>query len=125
VRVKKDLNCYICEPDNLSGLEISFWRDGVQGSITSYVARSEHGGWGGILHGSVTFALMDEALGWALYDQDVSAVTARVETKFHRLVLVGARATIHSNQRSNEMRIRSFRRGDVAAFLRTLNEQWI
>jgi len=35
--------------------------------MTRYIARAEHGGWDGILHGGVMFALMDEALGWAHY----------------------------------------------------------
>jgi uncharacterized protein (TIGR00369 family) len=94
VGTKKDSKCYVCGPDNPSGLRISFWRDGAQGSIARYVARAEHGGWNGILHGGVTFALMDEALGWALYYQDVSAVTARVETKFHKPIPVGAKVTV-------------------------------
>jgi len=32
---------------------------------------------------------MDEALGWALYYQHLPAVTARVETKFHKPIPVG------------------------------------
>jgi hypothetical protein len=30
-------------------------------------ARPEHRGWNGILHRGVTFALMDETLGWARF----------------------------------------------------------
>ena len=87
---KKDSKCYVCGPDNTVGLQVSFQPDGRNGSMAHYRARAEHGGWNGILHGGVTFALMDEALGWALYYQNRPSVTARAETKFHKPVPVGA-----------------------------------
>ena len=59
------------------------------GEPASYTARAEHAGWAGILHGGVIFALMDEALGWSLYFQDIPAVTARAETRFHKPIRVG------------------------------------
>ncbi|SPF54074.1 hypothetical protein SBA4_6070010 [Candidatus Sulfopaludibacter sp. SbA4] len=37
---------------------------------------------------------MDEALGWSLYYQDLPAVTARVETRFHKPIAVGARLIV-------------------------------
>ncbi|SRR6266567_8515823 len=91
---KKDSKCYVCGPDNPLGLQVLFQLDGPYGSVTHYRARAEHGGWNGILHGGVTFALMDEALGWALYYQNQPAVTARAETKFHKPVPVGANVVV-------------------------------
>jgi uncharacterized protein (TIGR00369 family) len=86
----KDSKCYVCGPDNPQGLQVPFQPNGPNGSVAHYRARPEHVGWNGILHGGVTFALMDEALGWALFYQDHPAVTARAETKFHKPVPVGA-----------------------------------
>jgi uncharacterized protein (TIGR00369 family) len=90
MRATKDSKCYVCGPDNPRGLQVPFQPDGPYGSVAHYRARPEHGGWNGILHGGVTFALMDEALGWALYYQNHPAVTARAETKFHKPVPMGA-----------------------------------
>ena len=90
----KDSRCYVCGPDNPLGLRVSFSPDGARGSQARYTARTEHGGWNGILHGGVTFALMDEALGWSLYYQNLPAVTARVETRFHKPIAVGARLIV-------------------------------
>lgn len=92
----KNSNCYVCGPDNPLGLRVPFSPDGEQGSQAEYIARPEHGGWKGILHGGVTFALMDEALGWALYFQKLPAVTARVETRFHKPIAVGAKVTVRA-----------------------------
>ena len=91
---KKDSKCYVCGPDNPLGLQVRFRQDGAQGSVARYLARPEHGGWNGILHGGVTFALMDEALGWALYYQNLPAVTARVQTKFRKPIPMGANVVV-------------------------------
>jgi uncharacterized protein (TIGR00369 family) len=53
------------------------------------VARAEHCGWSGILHGGVTFSLMDEGFGWCTFFQGITVVTARVETRFHHPVAAG------------------------------------
>jgi acyl-coenzyme A thioesterase PaaI-like protein len=62
LRPKNVRTCYVCGPDILSGLQVSFMADGAQGSRALYTARPEHEGWPGLLHGGVTFSLMDEAL---------------------------------------------------------------
>jgi acyl-coenzyme A thioesterase PaaI-like protein len=90
----KTSRCYVCGPDNPGGLRVPFFPDGPQGSRALYTARAEHGGWPGILHGGVTFALMDEALGWAVHFQGLQGVTAKAETRFRQPVPVGAKLVI-------------------------------
>jgi acyl-coenzyme A thioesterase PaaI-like protein len=92
----KDRTCYVCGPDNPVGLHVPFEKDGEAGSTAVYLARKEHGGWNGILHGGVTFSLMDEAFGWCLYLQNIPAVTARVETRFHKPIPIGTRLHIRA-----------------------------
>jgi uncharacterized protein (TIGR00369 family) len=91
---KKHSRCYVCGPDNPLGLRAPFRRDGEQGCQARYTALPEHAGWSGILHGGVAFALMDEAVGWAPYYQELPAVTARVETRFHKPISVGAKLIV-------------------------------
>lgn len=93
----KNSRCYVCGPDNPFGLMVPFRREGPQGSQARYTARPEHGGWGGILHGGVTFALMDEALGWVLYYRDLPAVTARVEIRFHKPIAIGTKMVVKAS----------------------------
>lgn len=90
----KDTTCYVCGRDNPLGLQVPFERDGESGSTATYVARPEHSGWSGILHGGVTFSLMDEAFGWCLFFQGISVVTARVETRFHKPISTGTQLYI-------------------------------
>jgi acyl-coenzyme A thioesterase PaaI-like protein len=81
--------CFVCGRDNPHGLGIPFAPEGENGSSARYTARAEHAGWPGVLHGGVTFSLMDESLGWALFHQGLRGVTARTETKFKRPILTG------------------------------------
>jgi len=89
-------NCYICGPNNAVGLQIQFFPDGPHGARAEYIAREEHCGWPGVLHGGVTFALMDEAFAYALYMQGLYGVTAKVETRFRQPVRVGEKLLIRA-----------------------------
>ena len=88
--------CYVCGPENATGMHIAFFPDGEHGARAEYVAREEHCGWPGLLHGGVTFALMDEALAYALYMQGLHGVTAKVETRFRQPIAVGAKLIIRA-----------------------------
>jgi acyl-coenzyme A thioesterase PaaI-like protein len=107
--------CYVCGPDNPNGLQVPFSPDGPQGSRALYTGRAEHGGWPGILHGGVTFALMDEALGWAVHFQGLHGVTAKAETRFREPVRVGEKVVIRAwtiEQRRRLMTARAEVRSD-------------
>jgi acyl-coenzyme A thioesterase PaaI-like protein len=81
--------CYVCGQANQKGLRIPFCQDGPHGAQAQYVTRRELDGWPGVLHGGITFALMDEALAWALLFQGIRGVTARAETSFKRPIRTG------------------------------------
>jgi acyl-coenzyme A thioesterase PaaI-like protein len=82
--------CWVCGPGNPSGLQVAFEPMGDNGSRAVYVAREEHGGWPGVLHGGVVLALMDEALGWSLYFHGEGGVTARFEARFRQQIPIGS-----------------------------------
>ncbi len=86
--------CYVCGPDNPAGLHVAFHAHGADGARANYSVRPEHCGWPDILHGGITFALMDEALAWACSFQGLYGVTARVESRFRQPLHVGANLII-------------------------------
>ncbi|WP_213806007.1 PaaI family thioesterase [Granulicella sp. dw_53] len=92
----KDTTCFVCGPDNPLGLQVPFEQDSESGSKALYIARKEHGGWNGILHGGVTFSLMDEAFGWCLFFQNIPSVTARIDTRFHKPIPIGTQLCIRA-----------------------------
>ncbi|MSO21642.1 MAG: PaaI family thioesterase [Acidobacteria bacterium] len=89
-------HCYVCGPQNQAGLHVLFTRDGERGARGEYVAQPEHCGWPGMLHGGITFALMDEALAYALYFQGMFGVTAKAETRFREPIPAGAKVIIRA-----------------------------
>jgi uncharacterized protein (TIGR00369 family) len=86
--------CYVCGTDNVAGLRIAFREGPGGGSRAEYVARPEHAGWPGIIHGGLLFTLMDEAVAWACRLAGVRCVTARAEARFRAPVRVGMRLVI-------------------------------
>jgi uncharacterized protein (TIGR00369 family) len=98
-------DCYICGRDNVVGFHIQFFPDGPGAARAEYVGRAEHCGWPGVLHGGVTFALMDEAFAYALYMQGLYGVTAKVETRFRQPVRVGDKLIIRAWTKDQRRRL--------------------
>ena len=94
VAVKDTKICYVCGEENPLGLHVPFARDGENGSRAAYVARPEHVGWPGLLHGGLLFTLMDEAIAWSLYYGGLRGVTAKAEARFRTPVTVGSSLVI-------------------------------
>ena len=88
--------CWVCGPGNPAGLKVAFEPVGDNGSRARYVARDEHGGWPGVLHGGVLLALMDEALGWSLYFHGPGGMTARFDARFRRQTPIGASLVVRA-----------------------------
>ena len=82
--------CFGCGEHNPIGLRLRFERDG-EGVAAPYRPRREDQGFPGLVHGGLLALLLDEAMGWAMYADEVFAVTARMETRFRRPLLVRAR----------------------------------
>ncbi len=88
-------NCYVCGTENPAGLHVPFAPDPGGGSRAEYVARPEHVGWPGIIHGGLLFTLMDEAVAWACTSGGLTCVTAKAEARFRSPARVGMRLVIN------------------------------
>jgi acyl-coenzyme A thioesterase PaaI-like protein len=92
-------NCYVCGADNPEGLHVEFRADGPERCRALYLARREHEGWPGILHGGLLFTLMDEALAWALAYAGLRGVTAKGDVRFCAPARIGAQLVITAELR--------------------------
>ena len=84
--------CFFCGPNNPSGLQLVFHRDGQGGVYTDYTPDPRYCGQGDIFHGGMQMGLLDEAMWWAGYEATgvMEAVTARADFRFLRPVYIGA-----------------------------------
>lgn len=78
-------HCFGCGEHNPIGLRLHFERD-AEGVVAPYQPRREDQGFPGLVHGGLLSLLLDEAMGWAMYADEVFAVTARMETRFRQPV---------------------------------------
>lgn len=75
--------CFGCGAKNPEGLHIQFDVDGLK--VTGrFTARQVHQGFPGVAHGGVAAAVLDEAMGWAMYAAGAWAMTARMQVKYRR-----------------------------------------
>jgi len=87
--------CFICGTQNPIGLKIIFETDG-ECVWAQFTPRDEHQGYPGVLHGGITFALLDEVIGRAAMELDNSPwmMTAKAEMRFRRRVPLGEELTL-------------------------------
>jgi len=87
--------CFGCGQQNPIGLKLRFHTEGDR-VTAEFTPSGVHEGYPGYLHGGITCALLDEAMGWAAYNlsSGALAVTARVQIKFRRPLLIGESLTV-------------------------------
>ncbi len=88
--------CFVCGMQNPIGLKIIFEGDG-KCVWASFIAKEEHQGYPGVLHGGITFALLDEVIGRAAMELDDSSpwmMTARANMRYRQPVPVGEELTL-------------------------------
>lgn len=87
--------CFVCGPDNPSGLRLVFRREG-EAVVAEFVPREEHVGWEGIVHGGLLAAVLDDAMGNVFFLQGYQALTALMEVRFRRPVRPGDRLRVRA-----------------------------
>lgn len=88
--------CFVCGMQNPIGLKLIFEGDGER-VWAKFTAGEEHQGYPGVLHGGITFALLDEVIGRAAMELDESSpwmMTARAEMRYRKPVPIGEELTL-------------------------------
>jgi uncharacterized protein (TIGR00369 family) len=80
-------NCFVCGPDNPSGLNLKFVFDGKV-ARTEYTPSNAHEGYKGILHGGIIATILDEVMIKAALAQGITCVTAQMDIRFKAPVML-------------------------------------
>jgi acyl-coenzyme A thioesterase PaaI-like protein len=85
--------CFGCGDLNSAGLKLEFRFEGDK-AVADFLPQERHQGYPGLMHGGVTSAALDEAMGWAMYGLGVWAVTGKMEVKFRQPLPLHQKATV-------------------------------
>ena len=86
--------CFVCGMDNPIGLKLKFYTDDEGRCVARFRPKPEHQGYPGHLHGGIISTLLDETMGRVLTQQNVFALTGRLEIKFRRPVPLDQELTV-------------------------------
>ena len=88
--VPNDHNCFGCGRLNQTGLRLSFYAPTDRARVwAAFTPNADHEGFGGMVHGGIITAVLDEVMGWAHYARGIWAVTGKLSVAFRRPVEVG------------------------------------
>jgi uncharacterized protein (TIGR00369 family) len=97
-----DRHCFVCGPENPSGLHIQFETEGGRASA-EFIPAPEHQGYTGVSHGGILAAVLDEAMVYAAVSLGHWVATAEMTIRFSKPVAVGqpvrVRAEVTRHQR--------------------------
>jgi acyl-coenzyme A thioesterase PaaI-like protein len=85
--------CFGCGDLNPAGLKLEFRFEGDK-AVADLLPQDRHQGYPGLMHGGVTSAALDEAMGWAMYGVGVWAMTGKMEVKFRQPLPLRQKATV-------------------------------
>ena len=104
IDTERDIDmCFGCGKNNPIGLKLKFQRDG-QIAKSEFTPTELHQGWADIVHGGIIHCILDEAMSYAAMFEGLYCVTARMESKFKRLALIGEPLIITSSITRNARR---------------------
>ena len=96
IDVRDDHHCFGCGRLNPFGLKLTFYRS-QEGVLAPFTPEQRHEGYTGVVHGGIVTTVLDEVMAWALYAEEIWAVTGDLRVRFRRPVAVGV-PTIASAQ---------------------------
>lgn len=88
IEVRDDHFCFGCGRLNAYGLQLTFYRT-TDGVLSLFTPEQRHEGYTGVVHGGIVTTVLDEVMAWALYAQEIWAVTGDLKVRFRRPVAVG------------------------------------
>lgn len=89
-----DKRCIACGPHNPDGLHLHFEAEGENGARASITLPPRMQGYRDIAHGGVVMMLLDEGMAHACRFAGAKAMTASVEIRFRKPVMLGVKLIV-------------------------------
>ena len=94
LRNAEHANCYVCDPDNGSGLRLNATPDHNGRMKAEFKCDDVFRGYSGRLHGGVVAALLDGAMTQCCFAHGIKAVTGELTVRFRQPVMLHRKATV-------------------------------
>ncbi|KPL02333.1 MAG: hypothetical protein AMJ90_06045, partial [candidate division Zixibacteria bacterium SM23_73_2] len=102
--ILKYKNCFVCGDENRCGLKVKFFEE-KKVAKAEYVVDQRFEGYKNVLHGGIISTLLDEVMIKAVLAKDLLAVTAQIEVKFKKPVMVGEKLFMEGRVKEKKGRI--------------------
>ncbi len=103
--VRSDHGCFGCGRLNPYGLRLRFVQIGPVEVMAEFEPGAVHEGFAGVVHGGIVTTLLDEAMAWAAFAAGAWVVTARLDVRFRRPVVVGEPVRVFGRVRDDRRRL--------------------
>jgi uncharacterized protein (TIGR00369 family) len=88
--IVSDSRCFVCGLANRHGLQVRFFREGVERARATCEPAATFMGYDGLLHGGVAAALLDEVMIKAVLASGRLVVTGRMTVQYRKPVTLGS-----------------------------------
>ncbi len=105
-KVAADSACFVCGPNNPTGLQAEFRIDQESGTSSARLQLPvQFQGWQDVVHGGVLAALLDEACIYACRTKADQCVTAELQVRYRKPVPVGSLVDVSGRLTDNSRKI--------------------
>ncbi len=81
---RENYNCFGCSPNNKTGLNLEFYKDG-DSIVAFWNPQKQFEGYQNVVHGGIQATIMDEIASWYIYAMlDTAGVTQKLNVEYHK-----------------------------------------
>ena len=95
--------CFGCGKNNPIGLKLKFEWDG-KAAKAEFTPTELHQGWKDIIHGGILTTVLDEAIGYATFFENIPCVTATMQVRLRRPAVIGQPLIVTASVTKNARR---------------------
>ncbi|HJL80722.1 MAG TPA: PaaI family thioesterase [Gammaproteobacteria bacterium] len=100
-----DNNCFVCGPNNSSGLKITFSINDDDVCMAEFTPEDHHVGFQNTTHGGIIFSLLDDVMANWLFLKDLPAQTAKCDLRYKNSLQTGETVLLEGHHLKTKSRM--------------------